>query len=263
MNKNAFGRPSVLQLTTRFDGRKTIVDDVYCTSPFKILPPVYLPDKTAQVIIMAASAGILAGDTQRLELCAGRHSRLELTSQAYEKIHPMPEGQAVRTGRIVVEPDAFLRYSLLPVIPFAGSAFASTLTFHLQDKSSRLIFVDIMACGRAARQERFQYRSYRSLVEIYTGDVLVFRDNTCFEPENMDMEGLGMFEGFSHLANIVICNFAMQAEQLQTIRAILAGDAEIQYGLSVLDRSDIVIKILGGSGQQLVDLYRKVCTVIL
>lgn len=257
MSENAFSRPSVLHLTTKYDGQKTVVDEVYFTSPLKVLPPLYLPDHTAQVLVLAASAGILAGDTQKISLHVGKDSRLELTAQSYEKIHPMPTGKASRSCEAVVETGALLKYNPLPVIPFADSAFESTMTFHLQDDSARLILVDILACGRAARQERFAYRSYRSLVEIYTKGQLVFRDNTCYFPGEMEMERVGMFEGYSHFANMVLCNCRLGEEHRQAMQNVLHSDQTVQGGISSLHSGDTIIKMLGSSGQQLIDLCQK------
>ena len=258
MGRNAFSRPSVLRLATRYDGQKTVVDEAYFTSPLKVLPPVYVKNHTAQIFVLAASAGILAGDTQQFFIRIGENSQVELTSQSYEKIHPMPAGRASRDGAVVVEKNAFLKYNPLPVIPFAGSSFESKMTFRLQDKSAKLIFIDIMACGRAARQERFAYRSYRSLVEIYTADQLVFRDNACYSP-GMEMEKMGLFEGYSHFAAMVLCNCRLTERQLQAMEEALHRDGEIQYGISVLHSGDIAVKILGNSGQQLTDLCQRLC----
>ncbi|SDE31965.1 urease accessory protein UreD [Sporomusa acidovorans] len=262
MSENAFLRPSVLRMKTRHDGQKTVVDEVYFTSPLKVLPPVYLPDQTAQIFVLAASAGILAGDVQEFSLRVGKDCRLELTGQSYEKIHPMPTGKASRHCEVVVEQNAFLFYNPLPVLPFADSAFESTMTFHLLDNSAKLILVDILACGRAARNERFAFRSYRSLVEIYTKGQLVFRDNACYFPQKMLLEKVGLFEGYSHFANMVVCNCNLAAEQLQAMREILQAESGIQSGISVLHSGDRVIKLLGSSGQQLTDVCQRMCAYI-
>lgn len=263
MSKNAFTRPSVLRLETKYDGEKTVVDEVYFTSPLKVLPPIYLADQTAQVFVLADSAGMLEGDTQQFAIRVGKNSKLELTSQTYEKIHPMTAGKASRTCEVTVEEKAYLMYNLLPVIPFADSVFESKMVFRLQDKSSRMIFVDTMSCGRVARNERFAYRKYQSLVEIYTGEQLIFRDNTCFVPTEFDMEAVGMFEGYSHYMTVIFCNCSLNEEKVQYMRNVLDSDAEIQYGISVLQSTDVVVKILGRSGQQLTDLCQRVCGCVV
>ena len=36
------------------------------------------------------------------------------------------------------------------------------------------------------------------------GDKLIYRDNTRYEPDKMPMEGIGMYEGYTHMANLFL-----------------------------------------------------------
>lgn len=90
------------------------------------------------------------------------------------------------------------------MIPYAQSAFESTMEFDLADKSSGLFLLEIISCGRKASDERFQYRKFASRVNIRRGGQLIYRDNTRYEPDKMDMEGIGMYEGYTHMANIFL-----------------------------------------------------------
>ncbi|MCQ5300286.1 urease accessory protein UreD, partial [Blautia wexlerae] len=69
------------------------------------------------------------------------------------------------------------------------SAFDSKMTIHLEHETSRIFLLDIISCGRNAHDERFQYRRYSSKVLLYRGDILIFRDNTRYEPDKMPIEG--------------------------------------------------------------------------
>ena len=53
MSENAFSRPSVLHLTTKYDGQKTVVDEVYFTSPLKVLPE-YWQETLRRFLFMSA-----------------------------------------------------------------------------------------------------------------------------------------------------------------------------------------------------------------
>ena len=56
----------------------------------------------------------------------------------------MDEGSAFRTIEIQVEQNAILYYYPQPVIPFSGSAFDSTMTIRLEDKTSRLFLLEVI-----------------------------------------------------------------------------------------------------------------------
>lgn len=76
--------------------------------------PFYLREDYMQVMVLSASAGIMEGDVQKFDIHVNSGTSMEYLSQAYEKIHKMKEGMARRETKIVVEPDAFLKYAPLP-----------------------------------------------------------------------------------------------------------------------------------------------------
>ncbi len=78
------------------------------------------------------------------------------------------------------------------------------MKIHLEDESSRFFLMEIISCGRKASGERFRYRKYASKVSVWRSGSLIYRDNTRYEPEKMDMEGIGMYEGYTHMANIFL-----------------------------------------------------------
>jgi len=248
---NKFGKTSKLDITTGRVNGKTVLENCFFSAPLKIMDPFYLAGNIMQVMQMSASAGLMAGDVQEISIKAKEGSLLDFTSQSYEKIHKMEEGEASRKTDIVVEKSTFVNYNPLPLIPFGGSAFRSKTKVMLADESSEFIMRDIISCGRAAREERFQYRYYRSITDIYLGNQLIYRDNTNFIPDAMDMEGFGLFEGYTHLANMVICNFKLKDDFIQNARISLADRTGISGGITRLESGDILIKIFGNNAQSL------------
>ena len=86
---NQFGKLSKLHLTAAYREGKTIMEDVSFTAPFKIMHPFYEKKDFMTVMLLTASAGIMAGDRQEIDICVREHSNMEFVSQAYEKIHRM------------------------------------------------------------------------------------------------------------------------------------------------------------------------------
>ena len=96
MAHNPFGRVSRLSLKAVCNGEgKTILQDLSFTAPYKVMHPFEKEDGLIQVMLLAASAGIMDGDRQHFAFDVTDGAKLEFTSQAYEKIHQMVEG----TGR--------------------------------------------------------------------------------------------------------------------------------------------------------------------
>ncbi len=248
--ENKFGKKTRMILETDFINGKTILKDSYFTAPLKTMQPFYTPP-FMQIMVLSASAGLMAGDDQDILIKVSPGSSLELLSQSYEKIHKMDTGYAKRNTTILVEENGFLKYRPQPVIPFAHSSFVNKMTVFLKDDTSGFILTDILSCGRYKQGERFQYDRYQSLVEIYKSKRLIYRDNTRYEPEKMDLEGFGFLEGYTHMGTAVICNLSLEDDFVRQTREFIDCFGSIHGGVSRLESGDILVRICGGSAQEL------------
>lgn len=265
--ENKFGKVSQLSLRAGYRDGRTILEDVYFTAPYKIMKPFEMEDGGIQIMPLCASAGIMKGDCQKFDyyVCSG--AKLEVLSQSFEKIHKMDGGSASREIKIQVEPNAVLSYYPQPVIPFAESAFDSDMEIRLADATSKLFLLDVISCGRAAAGERFAYRRFSSKVRIYRGDQLIYRDNARYEPAKMPMEGIGMYEGYSHMANIFLSaavdefgsvDMAKTLDIQEQIWAVLEAEAECEGGVTRLASGDLTVRVFGNRAQVLQMLAEKI-----
>ena len=259
---NKYAEISRVKIRTLNKNGKTILDDVYFTSPFKVAPPFYKSDDFIKVIIMSSSAGTMDGDVQEYDITLGDNTKMELTSQSFEKIHTMIEDEAKRECNIYIGKNSFFRYNLLPTIPFKDSAFKSNINIKLEDSSSKLIFMDIINCGRVAHGEKFKYKYYKSYVEVEYDNKLVYVDNTNYNPKEMDIENFGMYEGYTHFANILIANFTNNNEVLNTIREILKN-SDVEGAASITQYNYISIKILGYNSDKLIQVSDKISEYLM
>jgi urease accessory protein len=260
--KNSFGKTSILNISSIKKDNKTILDNIYFTAPFKIIKPFYVSDDYIKVMMLSASAGIMEGDTQSINIEIGNDTKVEVISQSYEKIHKMKIGKATRNCNIFVGKNAFLKYSPLPTIPFAESSFDSVMKIDLEDDTSKLVLIEIISCGRSAMGEKFLYNYYNSYIEVRKGNKLIYRDNTMYNPTLFNMNSIGMFEGYTHLANIVICNFHEEDKFIDIIRNLIEESDEAQGGVSKLQSNDIAIKILGNTSQNLINICEKIVKLL-
>lgn len=271
MKENPFGRTSTLHLTASVSERggqpghaETYLREMRFTAPYKVLSPFKRDDGSIEVMILAVSAGIMEGDTQQIELETEPGAVMECTSQSFEKIHKMNEGYAKRETQIRVADDSTLIYRPLPVIPFAQSDFVSRTEIHLAGAQSRMIYQEILSCGRSASGERFAYRRYDARILVRREGKLVYRENCRFDPNRYEMEEVGMFEGHSHLANLLVFGMmeAVDEERKNQIREMLENDQEICGGLSVTAYGDTVIRIFGDRAQKLQEVCEEICKAI-
>ena len=287
---NKFGKVSHISACAALKDGKTILEDLSFTAPYKIMTPFEKENGGIQIMPLCASAGIMAGDSQEFSYHVKEGADLEVLSQSFEKIHKMDEGSASRTIEVQVDKNAALYYYPQPVIPFAQSAFDSKMTIHLEDETSKLFLLEIISCGRNAHEERFQYRRFSSKVLLYRGEKLIYRDNTRYEPDKMPMEGIGLYEGYTHMANLFLSKLCNRdnvdggketnidgmdikkqmnssgtgrtsdrtAELQEKIWQILDEDSEIDGGVTRLTTGDLALRIFGHRAQKLQQIAEKI-----
>ena len=240
--ENSYEQKCILQLKVGQSDGGSFIRDMYFTAPFKIMKP-FVQENHLKAILLYVSAGILRGDAQEVEIDLEENAYFELTTQSYEKIYAMPYGKATRKGCIRIGSGARFYYHPLPVLPFARAKFQQNWQVHLADEHSHFLFAEILSYGRAARGERFCYREYRSLLEVYCGRNLIYEDNACYNPDEMDLDDVLAYEGYTHLLNFVwLGSDAISPEEARRITGgmpdILAGASRVTGGTCVKALAD-------------------------
>lgn len=254
--ENKFGKVSRLEIRSECKDGETILRDVAFTAPYKVMTPFKKANGGISVMPLCASAGIMNGDRQEFVYHVGEGSNLEMLSQSFEKIHKMDEGGfAERKIEAVVEKNSVFYYYPQPVIPFAESAFDSVMDIQLEDESAKLFLVEVIACGRSAREEQFQYRRFATKTEIRRGGKLIYRDNTRFEPATMPMTELGMYEGYTHVGNIfmTVTDEEVRRKLKDNIWSVLNGENLVgsQSGIAIENDESIHIDMIDGGVTEL------------
>lgn len=254
---NAYGKVSSLRITAGMSNEKTYLKELSFTAPFKVMSPFGQPDGTVKVMPLLASAGIMEGDIQEIQIETEPYAKLECVSQSYEKLHKMNTGSARRDTRLKAGHGSALWYRPLPVIPFGHSAFDSHTEISLEDASSSLLYQEIISCGRAASGERFKYRYYHSLMKVRRNGKLIYRENNRFHPDLGCMEKIGFFEGYAYLANILFFH-GNAGNYKEEIHRLIDGWDEVCGGVTLTAESDLAVRILSNKVQKL----QQLCDVI-
>lgn len=256
--ENKFGKVSDISLTAAWKEGRTVLEDVSFTAPFKIMYPFSSENGLMRIMLLTASAGLMAGDTQHIRIDVRDSGRMSFESQAYEKIHKMETGSASRRAVIKVGKNAYLEYIPHPAIPFKDSAFESSVDVELEDESSAFLFREIISCGRAARKEEFEYRYFRSLINVRKGGKHIYRDNTRYEPEWFDMSGMGMYEGFTHMGSLLFFNIEKTEKWIGDVRSLIDSRSDMEGGVTRLASGDVLVRILGFQADEILEIFQKI-----
>jgi urease accessory protein len=241
---------------------QTILSDTGFSAPFKITAPFYDEIDRAVVMIISVSAGLLSGDRQEMSLTAEPGARCVITSQSFEKIHKMDAGFASRKTNIYIGAGAEMIYAPLPVIPFAGSAFVGETTVTLTDKTAKLCYSDVLACGRASRGERFVFREYRALTRMFEGDTLIYSDNAAYLPEKSPPDGFCMFEGYTHTGGMALINYQITESQFERVRSAVYNLQNGVGGVTRTGHGDVCVRALANGSERLLDLHEEIKEIV-
>ena len=256
-----FARTSEFKITTKTKEGTTYLDDAFFCAPLKMTRPFKQDNGGIKVIMMSSSPGMMDGDVHDISIKALEGSKLWVTSQSYEKVHKIRYEEVKRNSHIKVDKDSYLKYLPLSTIPYADSRYNATTNIELEDDTSKLIMTEVISCGRYVNGEKFEYTYYKTLVDVTQQGELLYRDNSVFIPKDFAMEGIGMLENHTHLANILIFNFNLNEDIIAKIRAVI-DESNFDGGLSITWSNDVVIRILGHSSQELIDISEKIIDIV-
>ncbi|MGN0600886.1 MAG: urease accessory protein UreD [Oscillospiraceae bacterium] len=234
---------SILKLTAENRNGRTVITYTEFTAPLKIANPFYR-DGYTEVMMMAASAGILEGDAYDIEITVKKNANLKFTVQSYSKIFKADSRGASQRVKISVESGGRLVYMPSPVIPFGGSIFDARTEVRLQ-KDSSFVMTDILSCGRTAMKERFEFTSYRSRTAVYVEDKLCFLDNQRFVPSETTLSGIGFFEGCSHIGMMYVYGKEPTIPECERIEFALTKASRGTCIRAVADSADEIWQLFG------------------
>ena len=186
---------STLYVRTAYQNGRTVMADCSFSSPLKIAKPFYRDDGYTELMIMCASPGMLSGDRFDMRFDMGENTKTVISTQSYQKLYNTGDETALQNVQINAEENAALFYCPYPAIPFAQNRFRSSLEITLKP-SSRLLFGDILNCGRHGMGERFAFSQYISRTVVSIEGKPVFLDAVRLIPNEVTLSGIGFFEGY-------------------------------------------------------------------
>lgn len=246
----------ICQLTAEKRNGRTVLTDSYYTAPFKIMNPFQNGHQT-MVMLMTASAGMLAGDDYLHRYQIREHADLTITGQGYTKVFNTRDDFCTNHVEMEVEDYASLRYLPHPCIPFPGSDYRGKVTARLK-RSSTFVYTDILASGRVARQEHFQMKQYRNELQVYLDDELVFLDLCVLHPGEVDYGTLGFWGEYTHTGMM----YLYRPDSLEQLLTEIRGIAFPGRSGATLAKEGILVRALGESGEEIEHFFLEINELI-
>jgi len=241
-----------LRLAFEFDhaSGRTVLATSHQQPPLRVVRAFTLADAAALVHLHNVSGGLLGGDHLALRVSAGAGARVQLTTTGAMRIyHPRQEAAATtQVTEITVGESALLEYVPDPIIPFAGARYLQRTSIQLA-QGAGLFWWEILAPGREARGEIFEYESVEMRADLTAMGRPIAAERIRLEPRNRALDSLARLGPYRTWAAFYICRTGVEAgawialeNELREMAASFARADEVRWGISTLVAHGLVIR---------------------
>ena len=169
------------------DGRPVLRHQSFA-APVHLSKPYWEGD-TLVANVVNPTAGLFAGDNIRYDITVESGAKLVLASPSANRAHTMPCGEASVQQRFTVADGARLEWWPELFIPQRGTRYRQTTRAKISLGGELLLF-EMLAPGRTASGELFEYERLAWDSEITHGDRLVLRERFALEPARTGLAAL-------------------------------------------------------------------------
>ena len=253
-----------LDYATR-DGR-TVIARSHCTTPWHLLPPIYLDDTgAAYTLLVNPSGGLVGGDRLSIDMRVNQGAHVLISAPSANRVYRSEGEVSAQHITLEVGPGAIVEWLPEQTIPFAGSRFRQTIHATLAPGATILLW-DAIASGRIARGERWAFATLENEIRITTalGSTLVER--YVLDPAT-NLGTIGLAADWNYVASLYVVNDAVTPEvwnRLETrIGLVLDEHAEpILGGVSQPAAPGIAVKLLARTAPDLAKMLDALWAVV-
>jgi urease accessory protein len=251
---------SELQIAAGVREGTTYLQHSYFTRPFKVADISGKDAAELHIVIMTASPGILDGDDYQISLTLAANTNVHLYTQSYQRIFNMQKG-AKQQVTITMNTGSSLCYLPHPSVPHEKSIFESYNKIEIE-KDCKLIWGEIITCGRKLSGEVFLCTLFQSITEVYKEKKLLFKDVTVLQPAQIPPNVTGQWETYTHQGSLLWHDDTKDMRITgDLIQEIFEGEKGISAGVSQTASGALLVRVLGQGGEQLYSLFKKIASL--
>lgn len=244
-------------LALRFERQQnnthTVVRFLKQEPPWKVVRAFPTETGASLVHLNNVSGGVLGGDWLDLQIQLAPGAIAQVTSTGATRVYRTRPGLPTAGCCIAISlaENSLLEFLPDALIPFADSSFDQRTSIHLA-AGAALFWWEVIAPGREAAGEVFQYRSLRLQSELCAQGVPFAMERFQLEPARRALDSLARLGRDRYFATFFICKVGESAEhwrgleqKLAVIASRLMRPDEVRWGVSALARHGIVVRGIG------------------
>jgi urease accessory protein len=228
--------------------------------PLRVVRGFTQSDGTALVHLHNVSGGLLGGDSLGLNVVVGAGASAQITTTGATRIY-RPSADAAPTSQtteVAIAEGGLLEYVPDAVIPFADVRYEQRTRIHLAEGAG-LFWWEMLAPGREARGEIFEYDSVQVNAEIYARERRVATERIRVQPKEFSPGSRARLGAYRYWATFYICRAGLpQAawlaleEELRTQALEFAEKGAARWGVSALVSDGVVARCVAMRGRDVI-----------
>jgi urease accessory protein len=225
--------------------------------PLRVVRAFAMEDGGAMVHLHNVSGGLLGGDSLGLTVNVGADACVQITTTGATRIYRPRRESPVTTqlNEVAVGENALLEYLPDPLIPFAGVRFSQKTCIRLSSGAG-LFWWEILAPGREAHEEIFEYASVELKTDLTAAGRPIAIERVCIAPEKHKVTSLARLGPYRTWATFYVCRVGLEAsawlELERHLREATEGFCarrETLWGISTLSAHGLVVRCVARHGR--------------
>ncbi len=227
--------------------------------PLQVVRAFDIADSAALVHLHLVSGGVLGGDRLDLAVQVCPEARVQLTTSSATRLYRSRDAapDARQSNRITLHENSLLEYLPDSLIPFSGSRYRQETQITMREGSG-LFWWEVIAPGREARGELFQYALLQLHTDIVAEGRLILRERARLEPALRPLASNARLGAYRYMATFYICKVgqnpavwtALEA-QLQEQMQAMTQVGQIVWGASSLPAHGLIVRALAVRGRDI------------
>lgn len=229
--------------------------------PLQVVRSFGLEDGGALVHVHNLSGGILGGDKLRVAIEVGPGAAAQVTSTGATRVYRSRAGAETAEQRIEahVGENGLLEYLPDALIPFAGSRYRQETRVELAEGAG-LVWWEVVAPGREARGELFQYEALELRLELAARAGPIALENARIEPGRRSVAPAVRLGPFRYFSTLYVCRVGEPERRWAELEKALSEVAErrsragaVLWGASALAAHGVVVRGVGAAGREMTE----------
>jgi urease accessory protein len=248
-----------LRLVVGLDGAgRCAVREQYNSQLHRVLQliPGEAPEE-GLLYVLNPTGGVLQGDRLDADVRVERGAHAIVTAPSATKIYRADRFTAESRTRLRVAEGAILEYLPEPLIPFSGSRFVEHLSLDVE-AGGRVLSWEILAPGRAARGELFDYELLGLRLDVREGGSTVLRERADLRPSREPFPTLALGDATHYGVLLAIGGNAQRLTE-----GIRDDCSPSRAGVSALRGTGLIVKAVAGGLREIHGLFHRVRNRVL